>query len=100
MGRAKRWIPERLPAKLKRIREELGLSQDGMLLRLGYSGEDGLFRSSVSAYELGKLEPPSEILLAYARAANVYVEALIDDEIDLPQNLPCKEKSEGIRLKK
>ncbi|HEX8181156.1 MAG TPA: helix-turn-helix transcriptional regulator [Pyrinomonadaceae bacterium] len=83
--------------KLTHIRRALGLSQDAMLARLGLSGQEGLFRSSVSGYELGKREPPLPVLLEYARAANVSVEALIDDGLDLPDNLPPARKSEGIR---
>ena len=37
------------------------------------------------------------ILLEYARLANVYVEALIDDDVDLPGKLPSPTKSEGVR---
>lgn len=42
-------------------------------------------------------EPPLPVLLGYARAANVYVDALIDDAVDLPERLPSAGKSEGIR---
>jgi hypothetical protein len=37
------------------------------------------------------------VLLEYARAANIYVDALIDDNVDLPARLPSARKSEGIR---
>ena len=37
------------------------------------------------------------ILLEYARPANVYVEALIDDDVDLPDRLPSQTRSEGVR---
>jgi transcriptional regulator with XRE-family HTH domain len=97
MGRASRHFPSRLPEKLKQIREALELSQNGMLSRLGLKEEDGLFRSSISGYELGSRVPPLDILLAYARVANVFVDVLIDDELDLPKKLPSKEKSEGIK---
>jgi transcriptional regulator with XRE-family HTH domain len=97
MGRAPRPKPARLAEKLTQIRHALGLSQDGMLTRLGLSEREGLFRSSVSGYELGKREPPLPVLLEYARAANVSVEALIDDELDLPEKLPAARKSEGIK---
>lgn len=97
MGRASRPAPDRLPAKLKRVREALGLSQSEMLVRLGFGTEAGLFRSSISGYELGTRLPPYNVLLAYARAANVYVEALIDEELDLPESLPSARKSEGVR---
>ncbi|HEX8161917.1 MAG TPA: helix-turn-helix transcriptional regulator [Pyrinomonadaceae bacterium] len=94
MGSA-RERPERLAEKLLHIRNALGLSQGGMLSRLG-RGETG-YRHYVSDFETGKREPPLAILLEYARAANVYVEALIDDELDLPDRLPSATKSEGIR---
>lgn len=97
MGRAPRPKPTRLAEKLAHIRNTLGLSQDEMLARLGLSGLEGLFRSSVSGYELGTREPPLLVLLEYARAANVSVESLIDDELNLPENLPASPKSEGIR---
>lgn len=97
MGRAPRPKPARLAEKLTHVRHALGLSQDGMLARLGLSEQEGLFRSSVSGYELGKREPPLPVLLAYARVANVSVEALIDDELDLPEKLPASPKSEGLR---
>lgn len=93
MGRASRPKPTRLAGKLREIRLSLGLSQNEMLRRFGLDEE--LFQGSISGYELGTREPPLPVLLQYARAANLYVEALIDDEIDLPQNLPCKSKSEG-----
>ncbi len=66
-----------------------------MLDRLGFS--DALFHSNISQYERGTRIPASQVLLAYARAANVYVDALIDDEIDLPERLPSPTKSEGLR---
>jgi transcriptional regulator with XRE-family HTH domain len=66
-----------------------------MLDRLGFSEE--LFRSNISQYEHGTREPHLPMLLAYARAANVYVEALIDDDLDLPVKLPSPTKSEGVR---
>lgn len=96
MGRASRPKPARLAEKLIHIRRALGLSQDGMLVRLGMSERVGLFRSSISGYELGTREPPLPVLLEYARAANVSVEALIDDGLGLPEKLPANPKSEGI----
>jgi transcriptional regulator with XRE-family HTH domain len=97
MGRASRPKPARLAEKLVHIRRALGLSQDGMLARLGLSEREGLFRSSISGYELGTREPPLQVLLEYARAANVSVESIIDDKLDLPEKLPASPKSEGIR---
>ncbi|HWS56279.1 MAG TPA: helix-turn-helix transcriptional regulator [Pyrinomonadaceae bacterium] len=95
MGRAARLRPQRLPEKLRRIREALGLSQSDMLKRLGF--EEDIWYTQISGYELGRSEPPLLILLEYARAANLYVEALIDDELDLPHRLPAPARSEGVR---
>jgi transcriptional regulator with XRE-family HTH domain len=88
MGRKPRIKPERLAEKLRRIREALGLSQSEMWRHLGV--EDLIWFKQISAYEVGTHEPPLPILLRYARAANVYVDVLIDDELDLPAKLPAK----------
>jgi transcriptional regulator with XRE-family HTH domain len=64
---------------------------------MGMAGD--IVQADISTYELDQREPPLKVLLAYARAANVSVEALIDDELDLPEELPTKVKSEGIRRK-
>jgi hypothetical protein len=39
--------------------------------------------TNISKYELDKNEPPLAILLAYARLAEIPVEQIIDDEIEL-----------------
>ncbi|HEV7378052.1 MAG TPA: helix-turn-helix transcriptional regulator [Pyrinomonadaceae bacterium] len=93
MGSSARPKPARLAEKLLLIRTALGLSQNEMLRKLGL--EEKLFRSSISKYELGTREPPLPVLLKYARAANIYVDLLIDDELDLPLRLPAKLKGEG-----
>jgi transcriptional regulator with XRE-family HTH domain len=80
--------PERLAEKLLQIRAALGLSQSEMLNRIGL-GETG-YRHYVSQFETGRREPSLLVLLRYARVANVSVEALIDDELDLPAQLPAK----------
>ncbi|HEV2880717.1 MAG TPA: helix-turn-helix transcriptional regulator [Pyrinomonadaceae bacterium] len=97
MGRKARIRPERLADKLRQIRNTLGLSQSDMLWRLGYGEVLNLGR--MSDYEQGKSEPPLPVLLEYARAANVSVETLIDDELDLPEDLPSAVKHEGITRK-
>jgi transcriptional regulator with XRE-family HTH domain len=97
MGRASRPKPVRLGEKLLRIRRALELSQDGMVARLSTS--DTLTSASISAYELGQREPPLAILLEYARMANVYLDALADDDVDLPDQLPARSKSEGVQRK-
>ena len=87
--------PKHLAAKLRRIREALGLSQSEMLRRLGFENVHAYTR--ISSYELGRNEPPAMVLLEYARLANVYVEVLIDDGLDLPARLPSAKKHEGVR---
>jgi DNA-binding transcriptional regulator YiaG len=86
----KRRRPKLLAEKLLAIREGLGLSQGETVRRLGL--EDELERDYISKYERGVLEPPLHALLAYARAAGVCVDVLIDDELDLPAKLPSKPK--------
>ena len=83
MGRASRTKPARLAEKLLQIRTALGLSQNEMISRLGLTEE--LLREEISAFERGVREPPLPVLLRYARTAGVYVDVLIDDELDLPE---------------
>lgn len=95
MGRAPRPKPARLGEKLLRIRQALGLSQDEMVERLLAS--ERLTSASISAYELGHREPPLAVLLEYARLANVYLDVLADDNLDLPEKMPSRAKSEGLK---
>jgi transcriptional regulator with XRE-family HTH domain len=44
-----------------------------------------LTRNEISKYERGVREPALAVLLKYARAANVNVEVLMDDELELPR---------------
>ena len=98
MGNA-RLRPERLPEKLLTIRNSLdgGLSQNEMIRKLGL--EDELEQERISKYERGVREPPWFVLCAYADVANVLLEVLVKDELDLPKTLPSKIKSEGMRRK-
>lgn len=81
MGRASINHPKNLARKLAAIRGSLGLSQNEMIRELDLTGK--LTQSEVSAFELGKRIPPLIVLLRYARAFNVHVDDLIDDEMDL-----------------
>lgn len=83
MGRAKRTMPKYLGKKLYLIRESLGLTLEGFIERLDCP-EIPLYPASISMYEAGKREPPSLVLLRYARIANVSMEILVDDELYLP----------------
>lgn len=92
-----RHAPRRLAEKLLQIRAALGLSQNEMLRRLG--SPEKLLQGSISGYERGVREPPLLILLEYARVANVYVDVLLDDKVDLPAKIPARTKSIGIKCK-
>jgi transcriptional regulator with XRE-family HTH domain len=97
MGQSSRSRPTRLAEKLLAIREALQLSQNEMISRMGLSDE--LTQARISAYERGVREPPLLVLLKYARAANVPVEALIDDDQDLPNKLSGGLRSEATKRK-
>src|SRR5437868_437355 len=95
MGLTARQRPHRLAEKLLQVRLSLGLSQNGMLRQIGL--DETHDRSTVSGYERGEREPPLPVLLRYAQAANVYMDVLVDDGLDLPAKLPARVKSAGAR---
>jgi transcriptional regulator with XRE-family HTH domain len=78
MGHARR-RPKRLAEKVLQIRTALGLSPSEMVNRLGVE----MPHRNISTYERDKSEPPLTVLLAYARVANVPLEHIVDDDIDL-----------------
>jgi len=95
MGRSHRPRPKRLAAKLRDVRLRLGLTQEQLIGILNY--KDSVLRpSNISAYETDDREPPSTLLLSYAKAAGIYIDVLVDDDLDLPVRLPCSPKSAGI----
>jgi transcriptional regulator with XRE-family HTH domain len=94
MGRARTPKPGRLAEKLLEIRTRLGLSQNGMARLMGL--EDQLTQAEISAFERDIRVPPLPVLLSYARAAGVYMDALVDDQLDLPETIPCRLKHEGV----
>jgi transcriptional regulator with XRE-family HTH domain len=80
-----------LAEKLLKIRLKLGLSQGDMMRHLG---EDESKRDYVSKYERGVMEPPLAVLLEYARMISMtgrgeFLEAMIDDSMDLPAIIPA-----------
>jgi transcriptional regulator with XRE-family HTH domain len=95
MGKASRQKPKYLGEKLRQIRFALDLSQGGML-RLLEMEEEG-YRNYISDFENDKREPPLPVLLRYAQIANVWVDVLINDELDLPEKIPSSKRHEGIR---
>ena len=78
MGHA-RPRPKRLAEKLLKIRQSLGVSQSTMVYRLGVE----LAPNNISKYEHNLNEPPTDVILAYARLANITLEQLVDDEMEL-----------------
>lgn len=58
---------------------------------------DGILQTSISQYERGKIEPPIYVLLHYSEVANVWLDVLVRDELELPEKLPATSKSEGIK---
>lgn len=86
MGRKSRERPERLADKLLQIREALRLSQSEMLRRI--DKEESGHRNFISDYERGVRVPSLLEVLAYARAAGVSMDVLVDDDLDLPKRLP------------
>ena len=72
--------------KLLQIRQSLKLSQSEMVKQMGVA--EMIHYTNVSKYELDKNEPPLVILLAYAKLAQIHLEVIVDDDIDLPRKLP------------
>lgn len=94
MGKKSRPKPARLAGKLLTIRKKLELSQNGMIRRLGL--EDVIDQQYISKYERSALEPPLFVLCAYADIANVTLDCLARDSLDLPSEIPSRAKSSGV----
>jgi transcriptional regulator with XRE-family HTH domain len=82
MAKYSRERPKRLARKLKQIREDLGLSQNEILVALKLKGK--MTRATISGFESGATEPSLPVLLRYARLAGISADVLIDDKLDLP----------------
>jgi transcriptional regulator with XRE-family HTH domain len=89
--------PDRLAEKLLAIRTALGLSQRALIRRMGLGGD--LTQAEVSMFESGRRVPSLLVLREYSRLANVWLDVLVSDELDLPKRLPADPKSGGIRRK-
>jgi transcriptional regulator with XRE-family HTH domain len=99
MGRAsrRRHMPVRIGEKFLKIRTAFNLTQQRMLERLNLPDE--VTQSNISAYERGTKEPPIFVLIKYAEIANVWIDVLVKDSLDLPERLPAHPKSEGLNRK-
>lgn len=86
---------EGLADKLRLIRDGLGLTQAQMVEKLKSQKLPSplkIYPGNISRFEQGMREPTPLILLAYARAAGVAVEVLIDADLKLPARLPLSKK--------
>ena len=95
MGRVSREKPARLAGKLVQIRNSLGLSQDGIIRHMELTERHS--RDDISKYERGVREPSLLTLLKYAEVAGVWMDVLVNDDLDLPEQLPCSPKYGGVR---
>lgn len=95
MGSASRARPKFLSEKLRQIRAALKLSQTEMGRKLGL--EDEFARNYVSGYERDTREPTLEILLRYSEVSGCWINALVDDAVDLPAEIPSQMMHAGIR---
>jgi transcriptional regulator with XRE-family HTH domain len=87
-----------LAEKLGYIRYRLELTQEELKKRIEQLGfVSNLDRADVSDFERGRRDPDLLTLLAYARLANVYLDVLVDDGLDLPEELPSPHKHEGTK---
>lgn len=87
-----------LAEKLLLLRTGLGLTQMQMVERLKNQrlpSKLKLYPGNISRFEQGLREPPPLVLLAYARAANVPVEVLIDFDLKLPDRLVGSSRRES-----
>lgn len=105
MGRRRQYRPVKLAEKLLHIRNRIngGLSQDDMVRRLDMPEE--VNRNYISCFERGTRIPPLNVLLAYARLISTtgngeFLEALIDDELSLPEKLPAEPKGMSAQRRK
>ncbi len=79
MSRTVKLKLENLPAKLRAVRNHLGLSQSQLAARLTLTPHYG----RVSEYERGRRVPSLLTLLGYARLGGIHVDDLIDDSVSL-----------------
>lgn len=86
MGTSRRPRPVRLAEKLLQIRMNLGVTQAEMFKRLGNTGTR-LYVGHIDDYEKDRRVPTLQVVLAYARAAGVTMEMIVDDELELPDGL-------------
>ena len=88
MGRARN-RPKLLPDKLLAIRDFLSVDrahmaselQSEMLSRSGHQYR--MTSGRISEWEKGRREPDLLVIIAYVRLAQIHIESLVDDDVDL-----------------
>lgn len=91
MGRGKQEQPLLIAQKLRQIRRGLGLTQDEMANRLKGEGVM-VHRGYIGSFEIGERVPSLLITMAYAKLANISMEEICNDELQLPEHLQCQAK--------
>ena len=81
MGHRPRAKPKYLHSKLLAIRQWLDLSQSQMAKQLGIKTSF----SRICEYEKGNREPNLLVLLRYSEIAQVHMETLVSDRVNLEQ---------------
>lgn len=97
MGHKARYRPERLGAKLRQVRRDLGLSQSQLAKLLDFQIKTSTAR--LSEYESGVREPGLLLILRYARIVGISVEVLIDDDLNLPEKVKLKRRRKTVDIR-
>ena len=84
---------KRLPEKLKQIRAALRLNQKSLL---GWIDTSETNPEIISRFERGTASPSQAQLESYAALINAEVQALLDDDLDLPEKIPSPKLSKGV----
>lgn len=84
MGKGLLDKPKRMGEKVRKIRLELGLTQEQMFLLLKSHGAK-IHVGYIGLYEVDKRIPAYLVTLAYARIAGISTDVLIDDKLELPK---------------
>lgn len=87
--------PQKLASKLLEIRLRLNESQNEILRRMNL--DDEFERDYVSKWERDVIEPPLHVLCAYADLANIYLDVLAKDDLELPLKIPSETKTIGLK---
>jgi transcriptional regulator with XRE-family HTH domain len=93
MGKNKplKYIPRRLGSKLRQIRRAMGLTQQEMLKLLDLPPV--VSQSTLSAYERNAKLPPYFVLARYGDIANIWIDVLVRDSLDMPDKIPSMTKT-------